>query len=122
MSGLFILTFQLSSVWSSHLMTDDTVGPELPAATGGWTKGRARGGASMRKRFQFRRPGRMLRGGGGGGRAQAQGHLHPPGTPLLFPCSSHALAFPAPLGKEGQGSQARWAPDPAASANWLPSE
>lgn len=29
-------------------MTDETVGPELPAATGGWTNGRARGGASIR--------------------------------------------------------------------------
>lgn len=26
-------------------MTDDTVGPELPAARGGWTNGRARGAA-----------------------------------------------------------------------------
>lgn len=43
MFGLFISTFQLGSVWNSPLMTDETVGPELPAATGGWTNGRARG-------------------------------------------------------------------------------
>lgn len=47
-------------------MTDEMVGPELPAATGGWTNGRARGGASIRNRLL--RPGRML----GVGREQAR--------------------------------------------------
>lgn len=55
------LNFSVQSVWSSPLMTDETVGPELPAATGGWTNGRARSGASIRNRLL--RPGRMLSGG-----------------------------------------------------------
>lgn len=48
MFSLFISTLQPHSVWSGPPMTDETVGPELPAATGGWTNGRAQGGASVR--------------------------------------------------------------------------
>lgn len=48
MLSLFISTLQPHSVWSGPPMTDETVGPELPAATGGWTNGRAQGGASIR--------------------------------------------------------------------------
>ena len=47
-------------------MTDETVGPERPAATGGCTIGRARGGASFRN--PLLRPGRMP----GVGRGQAR--------------------------------------------------
>lgn len=52
-------------------MTDETIAPEQPATTGGWTNGRARGGASVRNRLL--RSGRMR----GGGRAQAPGCCHP---------------------------------------------
>lgn len=39
-------------------MTDETVGAELPAVTGGWTNGRTRDGAFLRNRLL--RCGRML--------------------------------------------------------------
>lgn len=77
MFSLFISAFQLSSVWSSHPMTDETVGPELPAATGGWTNGLTRGGACIRNRLL--RPGGML----GWGREQAR--ALPPPPPALHP-------------------------------------
>lgn len=81
MFGLFISTFQLGSCWSRYPMTDETVGPDLPAATGGRTNGRTRGGCSIRS--QLLRPGRMLRverGSGQGGAIPSAGE-----SPLLRP-------------------------------------
>lgn len=69
-------------------MTDETVGPELPAATGGWTNGRARGGASIRNRLC--RPGRML----SGGREQAPGVAIPPVVESPLVCNSLIFIVP----------------------------
>lgn len=76
-------------------MTDETVGPELPAATGGWTNGRARGGASIRN--QLLRPGRML--GEGREQARALPSSHPFRSHLWFALSSDCTAFIVPSGK-----------------------
>lgn len=95
-------------------MTDETVGPELPAATGGWTNGRARGGASIRNP--------LLAGCGVGGSLGCRpGHYrswsHPFHVTSDLPLAAILRLLLPPLRKEGQWNQARWAPDPAASAH-----
>ena len=80
-------------------MTDEMVGPELPAATGGWTNGRARVVLPSGTDYSDL-AGCWVWGGSRPGHHPS----HPLCSCLRAPSSSDSKAFIAPLRKERQGN------------------